>query len=199
MSETAVIYLLRHGETEWNSAGRIQGHRDSPLTARGRDQATANGRRLKALIADWPDYRVIASPLGRCRDTVALVSAALGFAANRIELEPRLKEHGYGQWEGLTAAEAAARDPDRHAAREADRWGVTTPDGESYAMVAARVGAWLGEVAPGARLVVVGHGCAGRILRGVYADLPRDQVADMGERHTDIHRLADGRITTYAD
>ena len=71
----SVIYLLRHGETEWNRAGRIQGHRDSPLTDRGRTQARATGERLRRLIADWPDFRLIASSLGRCRETAGLVAS----------------------------------------------------------------------------------------------------------------------------
>ena len=198
MPNTAAIYLLRHGETEWNRERRIQGHGDSALTARGRAQAQANGRRLKALIADWQSFRVVASPLGRCQETARLVAAALGLAASRIELEPRLKEHGYGRWEGLTFDEAAAQDPALFRARDADRWGVTTPGGESYTMVAERVGAWLADVERDARLVVVSHGCAGRILRGLYAGVLRERIEQLGEAHTDIHRLADGRLTTYS-
>ena len=195
----SVIYLLRHGETKWNRAGRIQGHRDSPLTDRGRTQAWATGERLRRLIADWPDFRLIASSLGRCRETAGLVAGALGYDVGQIELEPRLREHGYGRWEGLTWDEAAAQDPDVTRARAVDRWGVNVPDGESYALVAARVSAWLADLPAGSRLVVVGHGCAGRILRGVYAGLARADIQGLPEAHTDIHRLSDGEIATFSE
>ncbi len=96
------LYLLRHGETEFNLEGRLQGQQDSPLTARGRAQARAHGALLKTLIAEPEAWRVVASPLGRTMDTARLACAELGLPEAAIETDPRLKEIAFGDWEGLT-------------------------------------------------------------------------------------------------
>jgi GNAT superfamily N-acetyltransferase len=92
------IYLLRHGETEWNAAGRFQGALDSALTQRGVLQARASGRRLASLIARAD--AVHASPLGRTRETCRHVTA-FGIYPD-VEWECRLREVSLGSWDGLT-------------------------------------------------------------------------------------------------
>ncbi len=191
-----MIYLLRHGETEWNRAGRIQGQGDSPLTERGEQQAREMGRRLRTLLGEG-GVRVVASPLGRCRATAALVCEALGFDPAEILWEPLLMEHAYGVWEGLTIAEIKARDPERWSLREANRWEVGTPGGENYAMVAARVRAWLEQIEGSGPLVAVSHGCAGRVLRGLYAGLSRAEIYRLPTPHGTFYHLAEGRITAH--
>jgi len=160
-----ILYLLRHGETEFNIEGRLQGQRDSPLTARGRAQARAHGALLKTLIAE-PE--------------------------TAIETDPRLKEIAYGEWEGLTWAEAEARDPDAWAARERDRWGFVVPGGESYAMVAVRAGAFLDEAR--GNTIVVSHGGTGRVLRGLYGRLAPPEIKTLEQPQDALHRLAQGAI-----
>ena len=90
----------------------------------------------------------IASPLIRTRQTMELARAALGLPPARYALEPALKELTFGEWEGLTWPQVAKRDPAGARAREADKWNFAPPDGESYAMLAARLQPWL-DVAPG--------------------------------------------------
>ena len=188
-----ILYLLRHGETEFNLEGRLQGQRDSPLTARGRTQARAHGALLKTLIAEPETWRVVASPLGRAMATARLACAELGLPEAAIENDPRLKEIAYGEWEGLTWAEAEARDPDAWAARERDRWGFVVPGGESYAMVAVRAGAFLGETRGNS--IVVSHGGIGRVLRGLYGRLAPPEIKTLEQPQDALHRLAQGTIT----
>ena len=192
-----MIYLVRHGETVFNRQRRLQGQSDSPLTERGIEQARSMGRRLRLLLGDLHGLRLITSPLGRCRHTATLVADALGFDPDRIEPEPRLMEHAYGLWEGLTHDEIVARHPAVWRAREADRWRVTVPEGENYTLVAKRVRSWLDETAEDDRLIVVSHGSSGRILRGLYAGLADEEVPTLSQRHGDIHLLSDGRIVTF--
>ena len=71
-----MIYLVRHGETEWNRIGRMQGHLDAPLTMRGEAQARAVGETLCELGVDG--FHMVASPLGRTRATAAIIAQALG-------------------------------------------------------------------------------------------------------------------------
>jgi broad specificity phosphatase PhoE len=197
MNSLTRIYLLRHGETVWNQERRIQGHLDSRLTDRGRRQVLANGERLARLLVDVnPAPRFISSPLGRCRETTTLICGILGIGQNDIEFDERLKEHAYGDWEGRTDAEIQAMDAQRWVARETDRWSISAPNGENYAMVADRLRSWLSAI-EGQTVVAISHGCAGRILRGVYADLPKSQISELGESHEAIHLLADGKISTF--
>lgn len=161
-----VLYYMRHGETDWNVAGRLQGRHDVPLNARGRSQATHCGEILRELFARegraLPTLDFFSSPLGRARQTMELVRAALGLPADGYQVEPALSEISFGAWEGFTIAELRERDPQGVAAREQDKWRFLPPEGESYEMVAARVGAWYATLVRDA--VVTAHGGTARGL-----------------------------------
>ena len=191
-----MIYLLRHGETLWNRERRLQGQRDSPLTARGVAQAQENGRRLKALIEDPKDWRILSSPLGRAWQTAVLVAESLELDPNAITFDPRLMEIAYGLWEGLTYAEMEARFPSLWRARQADKWAMVVPGGESYAALAQRASAWLEGICEEDRLIVICHGGTGRVLRGHYTGLSPAETLDLIDEHTVIHALSQGRITS---
>lgn len=193
-----MIYLMRHGETVWNVARRMQGHRDSPLTLRGIGQARANGALLAELLDGSEARRIVASPLPRTWQTAAIVAERLGLDPNTIQFDDRLREQAFGEWEGLTMDEVARDHPDLWAAREADKWAFQVPGGESYAMVAARTRSWLDEQGDGSELVVVGHGLAGRILRGLYGGLTEAEVMASHEPQGSVFRLTGGVIQEVA-
>jgi broad specificity phosphatase PhoE len=165
-----ILYYIRHGETDWNVEGRLQGRHDVPLNARGRKQASHCGQILRDLFAQRSrdpmslDYQ--SSPLGRARQTMELARAALGLAAEGYRAETALSEISFGAWEGFTIAQLRARDPQRLAAREHDKWRFLPPGGESYEMVAARMRAWCDGLARDT--VVVAHGGT---ARGLIASL----------------------------
>ena len=136
------VYLLRHGETEWNAAGRFQGQLDSPLTRRGRDQATQLGRILGAALKSRPALPLHVSPLGRTRETSAIVEGHLpGFCPPL--LEPRLQEVSTGSWDGLTHADIDAGWPGLLDGATDFDWYFRSPDGESYPLALERIQAWL--------------------------------------------------------
>jgi probable phosphoglycerate mutase len=141
-----LIYYVRHGETDWNRAGRLQGRRDTPLNARGREQAICCGEILRTLFArsgqNPAELDYVASPLKRARETMEGMREALGLPPPAYRLDPRLAEIAFGDWEGLTLAEVAMRDPDAFAARERDKWAFVPPNGESYQQLSVRVGEW---------------------------------------------------------
>ncbi len=184
-----MIYLLRHGETVWNVDRRLQGQRDSPLTLTGIAQARANGALLGELIESPAEFTVVASPLARTWQTAAIICETLGLDARSIRFEPRLMEHHFGDWEGLTPAEVELRFPGQWASREANKWNFQVPGGESYALVDRRARAWLGEQNGASRLIVVSHGLAGRVLRGAYGGLPREEIMVLYEPHGSLYRL----------
>ena len=92
------LILIRHGETDWNAAGRLQGHTDRPLSDYGREQA----RRLAGEIAGEEFDAIYASDLARARETAEIVGAQLNLA---VVLDPDLREKNWGTWEGLTSTE----------------------------------------------------------------------------------------------
>ncbi len=174
------IMFVRHGETAYNAENRLQGQRDVPLNARGRDQARAVGRTLRARIGSEIDRieaagAFVASPLLRARETMEIARAAMDLPPKLYRVDAALMELTFGDWEGLTWAEARARDADGVKARRADKWGFAPPGGgESYAMLAERVAAWLA-VLPGDTFVVA-HGGVARALMTLLAGVP-GQVA----------------------
>lgn len=150
MTETAklppTIYYVRHGETDWNVAARLQGRHDVPLNERGRAQATHCGDILRDLFArdrrNPADLDYVSSPLGRARETMELLRPSLGLPAGGYEIEPRLAEIAFGDWEGFTIAQLHTRDPRGIAAREQDKWHFVPPGGESYKTVSGRMREW---------------------------------------------------------
>jgi broad specificity phosphatase PhoE len=169
------LYYVRHGETDWNRAQRYQGQRDIPINATGRSQAKANGRLLAAALGDHAahlDY--VASPLKRASETMEILRAELGLDRRAYRTDDRLMEINYGSWEGQPWADMAVRDAAGYAARQADVWNWRPQSGESYQMLAERVGAWVAEVA--GDTVVVAHGGVSRVLRAILFGLSAPQV-----------------------
>lgn len=161
-----LLYYVRHGETDWNRAGRLQGRHDTSLNARGRAQAVCCGEILRALFAqsglDPAALDYVASPLKRARETMEGMREPLGLSPPAYLLEPRLAEMSFGDWEGLTLAEVAIRDPDAFAARERDKWAFVPPNGESYQQLSVRVAEWYESLRRDS--VVAAHGGTARAL-----------------------------------
>ncbi len=192
----AVIFLVRHGETEWNLARRYQGWLDSPLTAHGLGQASAIGRCLRT-IPEAAAAAIVASPIGRARRTAELIQAELP-GAGAIEYDDRLREISLGSWDGLGYRDIDALAPDTFVGEESRwEWYFRSPDGETYDGFAARVGDWLAGV-DGRTLVVVTHGVVTRVLRGLYAGLPRAAALRLPVPQDRFYRLANGRIDEVA-
>lgn len=177
------LIFLRHGETDWNAEGRMQGQRDIPLNGRGRDQASSVGRSvLKWLGPDaasrLAEYDFQASPLKRTRDTMELARVAMGLPPQPYSMDDRLKELTFGRWEGLTWREVQRREPEAARERMADKWSYVPPGGESYAMLIERLRPWLETVS--SDTLVVSHGGVARGLMYLLADVPAD-VAPMAD------------------
>jgi broad specificity phosphatase PhoE len=174
-----VVLLARHGETEWNRVGRMQGQTDVPLSAKGLDQA----RRLAARIASLPPAerpaRIVSSDLKRALETAEAVGVRIGVP---VVADPRFREDHMGSWQGLTRAEAIARDPDavRHLVHRKPDARPPGPGGETRAELSSRSWkAFLDAAAPGTPgpLLIVAHGgvimsILYRVL-GLAIDAPR--------------------------
>jgi probable phosphoglycerate mutase len=186
------ILLVRHGETEWNLQRRYQGRSDSPLTATGLAQAHAIGRLLGAL-PEAKAVRIIASPLGRAQRTAEIIRGHFA-AAPKLQFDDRLRELSLGSWDGLTYGEIAVRCPGVFDGDGRYDWYFRAPDGERYDAFAARLGDWLREQDAACALVVVTHGIVSRVLRGLYARLPREAALILPVPQDKVFRLSNGAV-----
>ncbi|MCB9943591.1 MAG: histidine phosphatase family protein [Geminicoccaceae bacterium] len=189
------IYLFRHGETVWNRQRRMQGRLDSPLTGRGVDQARAYGRTLSGILDDPHAFDLLASPLGRAWQSAVLLCEGVGRDPDNIVHDPLLVEMTWGDWDGMTAAEIEARDPELWQARIDDRFNVAPPGGgETQADILRRAARWLESVRHRQRLIAVCHGALGRAIRCAYLGEPPERMLEMTEPQDAFHLLSDGAI-----
>ena len=190
------IYFVRHGETEWNLESRLQGGGDSPLTALGREQARRAGETLAEVIPAPSAVAFVASPLGRARTTMEILLERLGFAHTSYKTDERLAEMRFGAWEGLTWPYIRSSLSDAWSAREAQKWTYAPDGGESFAQVAERVRAWMQSLS--GDVVAVGHGAAGRVLRGLYLGMPETKIpASANHEQGRVYRYTDGTETAF--
>ena len=172
-----LIYLSRHGQTDWNAEDRFQGGRDIPLNDTGREQARGNGIALRGLVGSGEGFEFVASPLSRARETMEIVRREMGIDPTTYRTDDRLREVCYGDWEGQTYPELEARGGDPWERRERDKWNFNPggPGAESYADLTARVKAWLDEVRGPS--VIVAHGGVIRSLFRLIGERTEEQAA----------------------
>lgn len=173
------IILIRHGETDWNAEARLQGQRDIPLNAKGIRQAQRAGRALLNLLGmaalENPQVNWVSSPLVRTRHTLDLARAAAGLQEGGYQLDDRLKELTFGEWEGLTWLEVKARSPQSANWREGDKWNFVPPGGESYQMLADRIWPWVKSL--DRDTIVATHGGVARVLLAELTGMDRQRAA----------------------
>jgi probable phosphoglycerate mutase len=169
-----IIYFIRHGETEWNARGKLQGRLDIPLNATGRSQALRNGSVLADILDRPSDLDYVVSPLLRTRETMEIVRGAMHLQPDQFRLDERLIEISFGEWEGRTWDEIKKDDAVVYRERKKDSFNSVIPGGESYAMVMTRVLAWLKDVSQST--VAVSHGGIMRCLRGHVLGLPEKEI-----------------------
>jgi broad specificity phosphatase PhoE len=197
---TPTIYYIRHGETSWNAAGRLQGVQDVPLNDLGRKQAAHAGNILADLFVrdgrDKSSLVFVASPLGRARSTMELVRGAMKLPPADYALDDRLREIGYGQWEGSTLAEMQVRDPVLFSKRQTEKWTVSPPGGESYVQVQARMQDWYNSVRTDT--VAVAHGGTARALMVALGLETPLSAADLTIEQGAVYVFRDGRLQKYS-
>jgi probable phosphoglycerate mutase len=154
------LIVIRHGETEWNRSRRLQGGQDSPLTAKGREQANNLAQQLVTHGVGPKTHRLFSSPQGRALATAAPISSQTGLT---VEPDDRLREIHMGQWAGLTRDEVDARWPASDPHEHFIDWYARAPDGEPFESRWDRVGAFLYDLR--GPTVIVTHGFTSRFLR----------------------------------
>lgn len=186
------LLILRHGETEWNRLGRMQGEADSPLTDRGRMQAAAQGLLLRQ--KDLSGWTYWISPLGRCVETARI---ALGEQAAEAGHDPRLIEITLGDWTGKLRSDIAEEVPHLFAQDGGMAWYDHAPGGEGLQGLYARTGAFLGSLSGPA--VIVTHGITSRMLRCHYLGLEPAAFADLPGGQGVIYHMSEGAQKCLAE
>lgn len=188
-----LLYIIRHGQTDWNAEERLQGRADKDINAVGRAQADRNGERLAELLGDASGFDFVCSPLRRTRETMERVRAGMGLDPAGYRTDPRLMELHFGDWQGLTYKELEAATPGSTAARSTDKWRFVPPGGEaeSYEMLAVRVKTWLDEVRQ--PTVCVTHGGVMRALLYLNGVVSSDEASGHEIPQDRFLRLGDGR------
>ena len=176
--------ILRHGQTEWNCAERMQGRLDSALTELGRDQAARQAEILRDFgVAGWDWY---ASPQGRAMATAQI---AQGDHQAEITVDARLSEIDLGDWTGKVRSEIRAEVPALFEAGELG-WYDHAPGGEGLAGLAARAGAFMaGLQGPS---VIVTHGITSRVIRCLALGLPVNAFGSLPGGQGVAHHVCDG-------
>jgi broad specificity phosphatase PhoE len=174
-----LIYVIRHGQTDWNAERRLQGQKDIDLNIIGREQARANGIMLAGILGKTvDDFDFVASPLARTRATMEIARTAMGLPALDYRTDERLVEVSFGAWEGSTLKELKLTQAERLKERNAAKWDFIPPgdDAESYEILSWRVGSWLQSV--DRPTVCVTHGGVIRSLFRLIADVAKDEAAE---------------------
>jgi probable phosphoglycerate mutase len=195
-----VLYYVRHGETDFNIQGRLQGRRDTVLNAHGRRQAAECGILMSDLFSrdhrQPQDFKYVSSPLMRARETMEILRATLGLEAHDYEIDPRLLEIAYGDWEGLTLPEIEAHSAGVLTRREDDKWDFAPPGGESYRELADRIGNWYSSLT--ADTVVAAHGGGVRALMAILNIVPEEQATRAQIEQGVVYVFADSKMSRYA-
>jgi broad specificity phosphatase PhoE len=187
------IYFIRHGETEWNREGRIQGQIDIPLNDTGHQQAVAISRGLKTFLANTKIDLFVASPLTRTRQTMGYLLREFDLPESRVETEPAMLELGFGIWEGHFFKDLKTHPEYPKDLEQRFRW--RPKDGESYEEGQERVRQWIGRL--DGPTVIVAHGAIGRCLIGLVSDLAPAALIKAPTPQGHFCRLQDGRIDWF--
>ncbi|EHR0574026.1 histidine phosphatase family protein [Vibrio parahaemolyticus] len=188
---TRRIFVLRHGETEFNADKKLQGHCNSSLTSKGSDQARRVGTTLKQYVENRP-FRVYSSTLGRALQTSQIVCEELNYSYENLNKESRLKEFSLGEWEQRTIPSLEQEIPNLLAQND---WYLQAPNCETYESVRERLSSWLSDVTHDEDIVVVSHGLTGIVLRGLLLGMDYTQVWQQDLPQDAFFIIEDGRIT----
>ena len=181
-----LLYIVRHGTTDWNQSGRIQGHMDIPLNEAGRAQARLASGRLAPLGAT----ALYSSDLLRAYETAQIIGQGIGL---RVVQKPGLREINFGVWQGLSSPQIRERDPEVYAARSANPYDVAPAGAETWRQFYDRAVQAIQEIlamTEAQRLIVVTHGgvCTAVGLRALGFDCTGKRTFE--SHNCGIHTLA---------
>lgn len=193
LKPSVTLYLIRHGETDWNRAQRYQGQRDIPMNDTGRAQARRNGTVLKDTLSAAAELDFVTSPLSRAIETMQILRGAMGLDAMAYRTDAQLLELHYGHWEGHLASTLADVDPVGVAAKARNPFAWRPTGGESYSDLMGRIKTWLTTLE--CDTVAVTHGGVSRVARGAVLNLDVSEVPTLEVPQDKILVLRNGTMS----
>lgn len=190
------LILVRHGESEWNRAGRIQGQVNSPLTDLGIDQAKAIRDHLSGILLNQ-ELEIYTSPLDRAIQTAEIISQGIDHPSSKIIIEERLNDFSLGEISGTFGWDKVAEIfPEQAQLRLQDPMRFHPSGGESGAEFEARLRSLLEDLMDeGSLKLMVSHGIVNKFIRGILKNLSGKEMVQLGESQNTIYRLEEGEET----
>ena len=179
------LYLIRHGQTVWNTERRMQGRLDSPLTKFGGEQAHENGRLLKSLGRIDALY---VSPSGRTRETAYIINS---YIRAPIDYEDALLERDVGEWSGLTLDEIEQQYPQAWRSRLEDPFRHRPPEGENLVDMGMRCQEFVDDLlaSPNPVIALVTHQVMSRIIISRLLELSPEETMRVVHPNDLVYRL----------
>lgn len=190
------LILIRHGESEWNRAGRIQGQVNSPLTDLGINQAKAIRDHLSVILLNQ-ELEIYTSPLDRAIQTAEIIAQGIDHPSSKIIIEERLNDFSLGEISGTFGWDKVAEIfPEQAKLRLQDPMRFHPSGGESGAEFEARLRSLLEDLMDeGSLKLMVSHGIVNKFIRGILKNLSGKEMVELGESQNTIYRLEQGEET----
>ena len=190
------LILVRHGESEWNRAGRIQGQINSPLTDLGINQAKAIREYLSGILLNQ-QLEIYTSPLDRALQTAEIIAQGIDYPSRKIIIEERLNDFNVGEISGTFGWDKVAEIfPEQAQLRLQDPMRFHPSGGESGAEFEARLRSLLEDLKDDGTLkLMVSHGIVNKFIRGILKNLSGKEMVELGESQNTIYRLEQGEET----
>ncbi|MBT3594910.1 MAG: histidine phosphatase family protein [Verrucomicrobia bacterium] len=190
------LILVRHGESEWNRAGRIQGQVNSPLTDLGIDQAKAIRDHLSGILLNQ-ELEIYTSPLDRAIQTAEIIAQGIDHPSSKIIIEERLNDFSLGEISGTFGWDKVAEIfPKQAQLRLQDPMRFHPSGGESGAEFEARLRSLLEDLMDESSLkLMVSHGIVNKFIRGILKNISGKEMVQLGESQNTIYRLEEGEET----
>ena len=190
------LILVRHGESEWNRAGRIQGQINSPLTDLGINQAKAIREYLSGILLNQ-QLEIYTSPLDRALQTAEIIAQGIEYPSRKIIIEERLNDFNVGEISGTFGWDKVAEIfPEQAQLRLQDPMRFHPSGGESGAEFEARLRSLLEDLMDDGTLkLMVSHGIVNKFIRGILKNLSGKEMVELGESQNTIYRLEQGEET----
>lgn len=192
MSKDNRMYVMRHGQTEWNLGKKLQGRKDSPLTSLGKTTAQTIAQHLQTAGLDM----IYCSPLPRCIHTAEIVGAICRTPFHVVE---EMVECNMGFFEGKTLAMLHGQYPDFFMQREQDKWNTPWPDGESYRDVYERASLVASKLPQGKTILTVGHEMFNKCFIGVQACWSPERILAFKQANTQVYVVESGAARLFMD
>ena len=190
------LILVRHGESEWNRAGRIQGQVNSPLTDLGINQAKAIRDHLSGILLNQ-EFEIYSSPLDRAIQTAEIIAQGIDHPSSKIIIDERLNDFSLGEISGTFGWDKVAEIfPEQAQLRLQDPTRFHPSGGESGAEFEARLRSLLEDLMDETTLkLMVSHGIVNKFIRGILKNLSGKEMVQLGESQNTIYRLKEGEET----